>query len=137
VRFFKLIRVASLSDSTFGVLIDDDVPFCVTVERPWLDNERGKSCIPDGAYVCKRIDSPKFGDTFEVQKVKGRSHILFHKGNISDDSHGCIIIGEQFGNPVLGEKALFSSGVAFKEFKWRTKDKNFFTLKIETHRTEI
>ena len=130
MRFFKLIRVASLADGTFGVLLDDNVPFCVTLERPWKDNQRNISCIPKGGYICKRIMSPKFGDTFEVQLVPDRSHILFHKGNLKEDTHGCIILGEMF-EPLNEQNAVLSSGKAFKEFKWRTVDKDFFTLKIE------
>ena len=127
MRMFRLIRVAQIPDGTFGVLIDNDIPFAVTLERPWVNNERNKSCILPGTYVCKRVDSPRFGDTFEVCDVPGRSHILFHKGNIDDDTHGCILVGEQF--EALGDKiAILSSAKAFKEFKMRTQDIDEFSL---------
>ena len=130
MRFFKLIRVASLADVTFGVLLDDDIPFCVTLERPWRNNQRNISCIPKGGYVCLKKDSPKFGKTYEVQKVEGRSHILFHKGNIADDTHGCIILGEMY-EPLNEKNAVLSSGKAFKEFMSRLEGSNGFALKIE------
>jgi hypothetical protein len=110
----RLTKSAELP--TYGVLIrEDGVPFALTLERPWLQNQKGKSCIPAGAYTAKRHQSPKFGETFWVQDVPGRSEILFHKGNIDDDSHGCILVGEQF-NPVKGEDGITASKEGFEEF---------------------
>lgn len=83
--------------------------------------------------MCKRISSPKFGDTFRVEDVPNRSHILFHKGNLAENTHGCIIVGEQF-EPLGGENAVLASGKAFTEFKQRTKDDYTFTLCIESHK---
>lgn len=121
----ELLRVASTGHGTFGVLKADGVPFALTVERKWANNKRGESCIPNGIYVARRCryseeyhftDSHRFGDTFVVEKVPGRKNILFHKGNVNDDSHGCIIIGEEFG--LLNNKpAVLSSSKAFVEFK--------------------
>ena len=74
-------RVSHLEHATFGVLLDDHmVPFAATLEEAWVRNTPNISCIPPGMYTCRRVDSPKFGDTFEVADVPGRSHILFHKG---------------------------------------------------------
>lgn len=125
----KLKRIANTNDGTFGVLLDKGVPFCLTLERPWLDNRVGESCIPGGTYICKRINSPKFGITFEVTNVPGRSHILFHKGNIMDDSHGCIIVGEQF-EYINGRNGVLASGKAFNELMSRLKGYNEFELTI-------
>ena len=96
MKAFKLVRVAYIPDGTFGVLFDEDIPFALTLEREWNDNKRGESCIPTGTYLCRRVQSPKFGDTFEVCDVPDRSSILLHGGNIEDDSHGCILIGEMY-----------------------------------------
>ena len=130
MKVFKLIRVVENKHGTYGVLIDGDTPICLTLERRWKNNKKNVSCIPTEIYMCKRVNSPRFGDTFKVLNVPKRSHILFHKGNLAEDSHGCIILGEQYGHPTLGEDALFSSGVAFKEFLGRTKDLNEFMLAI-------
>lgn len=90
-------RVGTSNKGTFGVLCNRQVPFALTLERPWKNNDKSVSCIPHGAYTCQRVDSPKFGDTFEVEGVPGRSNILFHKGNTIDDTEGCILVGESFG----------------------------------------
>lgn len=127
MREFHLIRISHLKDETLGVFLDNDLPFCLTLERPWLGNRRNISCIPGDSYICKRVMSPKFGNTFAVDSVRGRSHILFHKGNISEDTHGCIILGEEF-NSMSGKNMLRSSGVAFAEFLHRTMDINIFKL---------
>lgn len=128
---FKLLRIAFTDDGTFGVLFDGGIPFCVTLERPWLNNKRGESCIPEGNYVCKRVNSPRFRNTFEVTNVPGRSHILFHKGNLMDDSHGCILVGEQY--ELLNKKnAILASGKAFAEFISRTQDFDEFQLRIKS-----
>jgi len=126
---FKLVRISMISDGTFGVLLEENIPFALTVERPWLNNEKGVSCIPGGSYTCRRIDSPKFGNTFEVTNVPGRTEILFHKGNVDDDSHGCIIIGEQFES-LGGKVAVLSSAKGFSEFLDRLKNRVFFDLEI-------
>ena len=127
----KLIRVSYTQRGTFGVLLDkDNFPFCLTIERPWKDNKRNVSCIPTGKYKCERVYSPTFGVTFQIMNVKGRSHILFHKGNIMDDSHGCPVLGEEFGF-LDGEIAVLSSGRAFSEFKDRLKFIDKFPLEIK------
>jgi len=124
-----IIRTPSIEDGTFGMMLDGEVPFCLTLERRWVDNKKGESCIPDGIYLCNRVQSPKFGNTFEICNVRNRSEILFHKGNLIDDSHGCIILGEQF-EPIEGRNAVLSSGKAFNEFMQRTKGINEFNLYI-------
>jgi len=131
MKNFILKRIASNIDGTFGVLIDDTIPFCLTVERPWLNNQSGISCIPDGFYICKRGQFTKHGNTFEVTHVPERTAILFHKGNIDDDSHGCIIVGEQYGY-LDTNIAVLASGIAFEEFLNRLKDINEFELTIKT-----
>lgn len=126
-----LRRVSSNTKGTFGVLMDNEAPFAVTLERPWLGNQSNVSCIPPGVYVCRRVDSPKFGDTFEVTGVPGRSHILFHKGNRVDDSHGCILVAEEFGK--LGDEiAILSSGRGYGELMSKLEGSSEFILTIQT-----
>lgn len=130
MKYITLIRVSYHHDGTFGVLLDENVPFALTVEREWLNNVRDISCIPVGKYICRRVRSPKFGDTFEVTDVPDRTHILFHWGNIEDDTEGCIVVAEQFES--LGEKvAVLSSKKGYSEFKKRTKDVDAFILEIK------
>ena len=128
----KLLRLTKdLVIPTFGVLFrDDGIPFALALERPWLNNQRGVSCIYPGTYRALRHRSPKFGETFWLQDVPGRSEILFHKGNIDDDSRGCILVGEQF-NPVKGEDGITASREGFAEFMRLLDGKNEFTIEIK------
>ena len=126
----RLIRVSRTAEATYGVLVWSGVPFAVTLEDTWRDNAREVSCIPAGTYQCKRVDSPRFGDTFEITDVTGRSHILFHRGNTEDDTRGCVLVGEAF-NPVNGRPGITASKEGFEEFLRLTRQTLEFQLSIE------
>ncbi len=129
---FALKRLTKDSEiPTFGVLFHEgQIPFALTLERPWRNNEHGISCIPAGNYICKRVNSPKFGNTFQVMNVPGRDEILIHKGNIQEDSHGCILIGEQFGS-LQEEPAVLAAKEGFAEFLRLTSAIDEFNLEIK------
>lgn len=125
-----LKRIAMNPDGVFGVLLHNGAPFALTCERPWMANASNVSCIPEGIYRCKRVNSPRFGDTFEVTNVPGRSNILFHKGNTMDDSQGCILVGEQF-ETLHGKTAVLQSGKGYGEFMERLKGMDEFQIQIK------
>jgi len=125
-----LKRVAFTEYGTFGVLLNNGIPFVLTLERPWLDNREDVSCIPEGVYTCTRYSSAKYPDTFQVLNVPDRTGILFHKGNLDDHSKGCILIGEMF-DPYKDEPAILSSAKGFKEFMEILKDRQSFELQIQ------
>ena len=115
MKQLRLVRVSEHDGATLGVLCIDDVPEFVTLEDAWRDNERQISCIPVGRYKLKPKVSPKFGSTWQVMDVPERDHILFHAGNTHKDTHGCILLGLQFGR--LGtETAILASRSAFLQF---------------------
>ena len=127
-------RVYSGEEGTFGTLSDfQGIPFALTAELPWKGNVRNISCVPSSLYKCIRVDSPRFGNTFKLLDVPGRAHILFHKGNIpTDDSRGCIIIGEQF-EKLNGKPAVVSSSKGFNEFITKLFGMQEFNLQIKNH----
>lgn len=93
----KLQRVSLKHDSpTYGVLLSNDIPICLILERPWRDNLPSVSCIPEGKYECVAYESEKFGKTWEVTNVPMRTYILFHSGNTINDSQGCLLAGLSF-----------------------------------------
>lgn len=124
-----LIRVGQSAVGTFGVLRIGQVPFALTLEQPWRDNETNVSCIPPTEYICRRVTSPRFGDTFEVQGVERRSHILFHKGNTLADTHGCILVGEEFATD-QGIPIVAASARGYQEFMTKLAGLDEFTLRI-------
>lgn len=121
-------RYGSTPIGTFGelkVYNDVDVAFeCFTVERPWLDNEPFKSCIPADNYVLEAHDYGKYSGTFAIvggtvshQQEEGykRFACLFHSANRMGDVVGCIGLGERLG-AVYGDWAVLSSKGAMTEF---------------------
>lgn len=130
----KLIRINQSEElGTHGVLIDRysheekaGVPFALTLEPPWRNNEPYESCIPTGVYECKAVNSPRFGSCYEIEGVPNRDHVLFHKGNFTKDTSGCVLVGERF--EVVGdcESAVASSGDGFNEFMRRMGGNKFY-----------
>ncbi len=134
-KTLTIVRVASLDEGTFGVMLYDGKPFAVTGERPWLENRKSVSCIPTGTYMCQRYKSAKYPDTFEIIDVPSRTFVLFHKGNFPlKDSEGCILVAEKF-EEVDGKVAVLESGHGFEEFIKKLKDVCTFTLQIVEIRT--
>lgn len=114
---------------TFGVLIIDKMPFCVTLEPPDKLNKVNKSNIPTGQYYCVKRHSEKYGETFEVIGVPERDSIIIHPGNVPNDTGGCIILAEHFGK--IGEdRAVLNSGKTYKKFMQEIKD-DYFHLTIK------
>jgi len=93
-----LYRVSKQDKQTLGEIQVGDLTL-FTLELPDLnndgieDNEVRKSCIPEGVYKVVRHKSKKFGDTFWVKNVKGRTAILIHAGNYYYHTLGCILVG--------------------------------------------
>lgn len=125
----QLVRVCENEDTTFGILVDNGVPFCMTAENAWRDNKRNVSCIPCGEYVCRRYNSRKYGLTYVVKNVYKRSGILFHRGNTHHDTRGCILIGSKFGK-VNGVEGIQYSDAGFRRFMRRIGDDTHFELEV-------
>lgn len=109
----------------WGTLGDWDIDgkLFKTLERPWLGNSRGTSCIPEGVYELSLRDSPvvsmitngRHQRGWEVKDVHDRTFIMVHPGNYIEDSDGCILIGERH---IIHENRLMvtNSQSAFNEF---------------------
>jgi len=78
---------------TVGVLLINDLYCCLTLEPPWRQNERNRSCIPPGRYQLIPHESSRFGNVWLVDDVPGRTGILIHAGNRVEDTDGCILPG--------------------------------------------
>lgn len=96
--YAHLIRTESNATFTTGTMsfyTDSRSPmFSVrTLERPWLNNMRKISCIPNGLYLVTKRYSLRHGHHFLIQNVKNRDSILIHRGNYVHQSEGCILVG--------------------------------------------
>lgn len=128
----QLKRYAYAPGATLGrLVIGDDTYY--TIERPWRDNRPFDSCIPQGAYLCRRYSSAKYPDTFEVCDVPGRTHILFHVANWAHDVEGCIGVGlDQMEN----DFGVTQSRIAFDQFKNALRDVDEFEILVGQYRPE-
>lgn len=129
MRRATLLRLESGDQGTFGILSSERFT-CFTTELPWRNNEPSKSCIPPGTYTAAWHRSPRFGWTYKLQQVPGRSEILLHSGNYAGDtdrgyisnSHGCILLALKLGT-LDKQKAGLMSRVAVSNFnKYMNQD---------------
>jgi len=94
-------RTRATKYQTLGyfVLFSGDVPVLTgnTLELPWKDNKKEKSCIPAGEYVAKMTWSPKFGRMLlEILDVEERTEIRIHAGSFKKNTLGCPLVGNMY-----------------------------------------
>jgi len=132
-HFTPVIELIRLEEhepfGTFGVLKINKAVFCVTLEPPDELNKLNKSSIPAQQYMCVKHKSLKFGKTFKVLNVPGRSEILFHPGNFAEHTEGCILLAQYFGK-LKGNRGILNSGNTFKHFMEVMEKVGYFSLTI-------
>lgn len=139
MRAVELWRYASGPEGTLGVLRGAGLA-AETMEPPWRENRRNLSCIPVGAYEVRPHISPRFGRALLVSGAPGRSHILFHAGNLGGDierglrthTRGCILPGQSAGRLQAGgrtQRAVLASRTAMRLLLAWAGDAGF-TLRI-------
>lgn len=130
MKIAEITRHETSEQGTIGLLKIDKQVFCFTMEPPDRQNAQNISCIPPGQYICKRVKSPRFGNTFEITNVPGRSYILFHWGNTRKDTLGCVMLGNNPGS-YGGERGISSSKSTFREFMYDMDGVEEFHLTIK------
>ena len=106
---------------TIGKFYDDkNNQICVTMEKPYLDNQKDISCVPPGLYDLLPRKSPTQGNTYYLSNPKlnvslndqaGRTYIQIHVANRASQLKGCIAPGTGFGH-YAGEWAVYFSAIA-------------------------
>jgi hypothetical protein len=132
-----LKSILSTAHGTFGEIILPNGTKFFTLELPWKDNKPEVSCIPAGVYLCKYINSPKHGPTYELSNVPGRTSIQIHKANFAGDISkglksdllGCIALGTAI-SIVKNQLVILNSGMTIDVFE-AALNKAPFYLKIE------
>jgi len=125
-----LRRFVYRDDCVAGALLHQNWIVCYTLEEPWKNNEPRISCIPPGVYRVARHDSDRHPHTWRVEGVPGRSGILFHPGNTTWDTEGCILVGRHHGL-LEGVCAVLDSQAAMADLSYLTKDWTGFWLAVE------
>ena len=78
-------------EGTNGALFHHGIFMGFAIELPWLENQKMKSCIPEGVYNLKARYSEKFNHHLILENVPGRSLILIHPANdAKKELLGCI-----------------------------------------------
>ena len=108
-----------LPDATVGVLMGNGHRF-VTLEDADT-GDRADSCVREYAYTLVPHSGPKYPDTFALvggtvshmpQAGMARSAVLFHWGNTTRDTLGCILVGTSLvfspAPTVTGSKDAFA-----------------------------
>ena len=124
---FQLKRVAIHEYGAFGVLLKNNIPFAVTLERTFEPDNH--TVVPTGMVLCKRSHYYKGGyPTYELQ-IEGHSRVLFHRGNLEQHSVGCILVAESFA--VFGDKpGVSDSKHGFAEFMILAKGVPEFNIEV-------
>jgi len=125
-----LLKRVCLPTYTIGHLYIDDVYFCDTLEDPNRDlNKDGvfdngevkipeSTAIPYGIYIVTITYSDKFKrDMPLLLNVPNFEGIRIHSGNTTEDTWGCILVGE---NKVKGK--VINSKVTFDKLYPILKD---------------
>lgn len=116
---YPMVKILRLNEDpqfgTFGALLIQEKPFCVTLEPGDVLNRAFESSIDAQQYWCKKHYSPIFHETYKVQDVPGREDILFHPGNKVADTFGCIVLA-QYWDKLSGDRAVLNSGKTFRKF---------------------
>lgn len=126
------------SDGIFSELYAEDETFiAVALEHAYpagYEPEKWIAKVAPGVYTCRRGEHRLFGmpdsfSTFEVLNVEGHSGILFHTGNYNKDSNGCILLGEEFADVLIG-KMITHSRSTFARFIALQEGVSEFTLTV-------
>ena len=102
MKKLTLTRIAKRADYTIGILEDENgSKICDTLEPTWRNYKGGelkvpkKSSVPEGTYPVVVTKSRRFGRYLPLLVgVPGFEGIRIHSGNTSDDTEGCILVGQ-------------------------------------------
>ncbi|MGI4835091.1 MAG: DUF5675 family protein [Janthinobacterium lividum] len=124
-------REGKISGGTLGELSLNGHFFCYTLEdevRPAGQVVAGETAIAAGTYPVSLAKSPRLGYLTPRLggAVAGRG-ILLHRGNLPEDSLGCILVG--LAKLPTGRK-IYKSAEAFEQLMHRLLDASSITLTI-------
>lgn len=110
-----LVRDKQVGNGTPGTLYIDGVKHGFTLEdiaRPI--KVYGKTCIPKGTYKVIINMSNRFKKLMPLLlNVPGFEGIRIHAGNFSEDTEGCILVGNSRGLTPKGDPTVLSSRDSF------------------------
>lgn len=129
-RFIPEVTLTRLEEShngTWGKLVCKEADLDLhTLERMWVGNKKGVSCIPAGRYLVQATQSYKFRRImYLVQGVEGRSGIRIHSANWPEELQGCIALGTITTIAAKG-KMLLNSRIAVTRLETNLGFRDFY-----------
>ena len=114
----RLVREVLHKDYTMGTLYDEVGIVCATLEDAVRDKKvYGETAIPYGEYEVRVTISPRFKTPLPLLlNVPNFEGVRIHAGNTKDDTEGCILVGESFGE-LKGKPAILDSTGGYNEFR--------------------
>lgn len=98
MKIINLVRTIVTPFGIFGQLyLPNNYQTFWTIERHWLENSKGISCIPAGVYETFKDKHNGAYDCIELKNVPNRSQIQIHIANEYQELNGCIGIGKGLG----------------------------------------
>ena len=121
----RLVRRWHDDDRTIGELYAGSEWIAYTMEPGRKDTEHPR--IPTGFYALERHDDPgfKYRDTWalvgrdvshQVERGVPRAAVLFHAGNLDEQTRGCILLGLGIGR-MNDEPSVTPSGAAMDKLR--------------------
>lgn len=115
----SIYRMFSNSKCTSGYLSIYGQIQGYALEKAWKENAPKISAIPAGIYSGYLRYDHKDHWRIELKNVLNRNHIQIHIGNSTNDSEGCILVGER----IEKDLCAISPGTSHKTYR---KLKNAF-----------
>ena len=138
----RLQRDVLTERSTAGTLFVDGVKECYTLEDAMREGEgkpvsewkiKAQTAIPTGEYKVIIAPSPKRGGRLMplLLNVPGFVGIQIHSGNSSEDTEGCILLGEwrENADAIRGSKLAYDK--FFEKLKAAIAAKEEVTIEVK------
>lgn len=122
-----LKRIALKEKYTIGKLYIDGEYFADTLEDPVREEKiYGQTAIPKGTYKVTITLSPRFRRWLPLlHDVPNFEGVRIHRGNTPEDTHGCILVGQ---NKIKGQ--VVNSAYTEIELMKRLKGEKDITIEI-------
>ena len=93
-----------------------------------LENET--KMIPEGTYIMEMNYSQRFKKVLPLLIVKGRTGIRIHAGNKSEDSRGCILVGNKRNQE---NNMVYNSRITLSKLMEELQNQNQLTITIKNN----
>ena len=128
-----LTRLHYLKDGIFSKLVCGELTFYTCEHSYETPEQTWRPKIPPGIYKCVRGLHRLEGmtqdfQTFEITGVEGHSNLLFHTGNTSRDSEGCVLVGKEL--ILVGVPMVTQSRESFARFMALQESVDEFKLTV-------